>query len=89
MYNASSIWRHAKLSLSNSLPAAVTQETRMMILATAREEYMNIIPRLRMKQTQKAVVPKALSAEIEYGDKVLVYRETTKNMGAKELSCAQ
>lgn len=30
-----------------------------------------------MKQTQKVFVPRAPSTELEYGDNVLVYRETS------------
>lgn len=40
----------------------------MMTLATAREEHMNIIAKLRMKQSKREIVPKAASTELEDGE---------------------
>lgn len=67
-----------KLLLPGSLPAATPQGKRMMLMENAREEYMKIVAEMRLKRAAKAFVHKTLSVELKYGDKVLVYRDTTR-----------
>lgn len=49
-----------------------------MGLERAREEYIKIVANLRLKATEKAFIPKAPPLSLNYGDKVLVYRNTTR-----------
>ena len=67
-----------KLPLPESGPAAVPQAERMMMLETAREEYINLVAKIRLKQSEKAFIPSRPPPTLEYGDKVLVYREAVK-----------
>lgn len=67
-----------KLPLPESLPSATQQGQRMMLMEKAREEYMKIIAEMRLKTAEKAFIPKSPSLELKYGDKVLVYRDTTR-----------
>eukprot|EP00171_Calliarthron_tuberculosum_P006096 IDg6096t1 len=64
-----------KLPLLDSLLSAVPQGERMKMMETAREEYLQIVAKIRMKQAEKAFIPKTPSTSLRYGDNVLVYRE--------------
>lgn len=66
-----------KLPLPSTLPSAVPQAERMMMMEKAREEYMKIVGSMRLKQAEKAFIPTTPPTTLTYGDKVLVYRETT------------
>ena len=67
-----------KLPLPDSGPAAVPQAERMMMLETAREEYIDLVAKIRLKQSEKAFIPSRPPITLQYGDKVLVYRESGK-----------
>ena len=67
-----------KLPLPDSGPAAVPQAERMMMLETAREEYINLVAKIKLKQSEKAFIPSRPPVTLQYGDKVLVYRESGK-----------
>ena len=67
-----------KLPLPNTGPAAVPQSERMMMLETTREEYINLMAKIRLRQSEKAFVPSRPPLSLKYGDKVLVFRETVK-----------
>jgi len=64
-----------KLPLPATAPAAVPHGERMMMITTAREEYLKIVGNIRLKTAEKAFIPKTLPLSVETGDKVLVYRE--------------
>ena len=66
-----------KLPLPGSLPGAVSQSERMKILNTDREKYVSLVAKMRLEQAEKAFVPRTPPASLKYGDKVLMYRDTT------------
>ena len=66
-----------KLPLPGSLPAAVPQSERMKILETAREKYISLVAKMRLRQAEKAFVPRTPPTTLKFGDRILVYRETT------------
>ena len=50
----------------------------MMMLETALEEYINLVAKLKPRQSEKAFIPSRPLVTLKYGDKVLVYREASK-----------
>lgn len=66
-----------KIPLPGSSPAAAPLGERLMMIEKAREEYLKIISTMRLKQAEKGFVPKRPSLELQHGDKVLVYRDTS------------
>lgn len=47
------------------------------MLQTARNEYISIVARLRLKQSEKAFIPPVPPSTLQFGEKVLVYSDTT------------
>lgn len=66
-----------KLPLPGTLPWEVPQAERMMMMETAREQYMKIVGQIRLKQAERAFIPWTPSPTLFFGDKVLVYHEKT------------
>ena len=47
------------------------------MMETAGEEYINIIMKRRLETSEKAFVPSTPPLSLKFGDKILVYRETS------------
>ena len=67
-----------KLPLPDSGPAAVPQVGWMMMLETDSEVCINLVAKIRLKQSEKAFMPSGPPVTLQYGDKVLVYFESGK-----------
>lgn len=62
-----------KLPLSDASPLG----ERLLMMEKAKEEYLEIVGNIRLRQAEKAFVPGAPPTTLEYGDKVLLYGDTT------------
>ena len=72
-----------KLPLPGSLPASLPQAQRMMMMETAREESTKIIGEIRLRAAEKAFVSSTPPLSVQYGDKILVYRDTSVHWGPR------
>ncbi len=66
-----------KLSLRGSTPPAVLHGERMVMIEKAGEEYVKIVGTMRLKTAEKAFFPRSPPTTLQYGDKGLVYTDTT------------
>ena len=63
----------SKIPLPGSEPSAATEAERMMMLETAREEYINFAAQLKLKQSEKEFIPSRPLIMLKCGDNILVY----------------
>lgn len=69
---------NAQATIPGSSPAAIPHGQWMIAIEQAREEYITIVAKLRLKTAKKAFVPKSPPLELKYGDKVLVYHKKSE-----------
>ncbi len=66
------------LPLPRDSPGAVPQSDPMKMIHTAKEQYISVIAKMRLRRAEKAFIPRAPPNLLQFGDKSLVYREYSK-----------
>ncbi len=67
-----------KFPLPRDSPGAVPQSERIKMMQTAREQYISVVAEMRLRQAEKACTPRAPPTSLQFGDKVLVYHESSR-----------